>query len=396
MVMGEHADGAPILISGEQSTPLARVNEHAHDERWLQTLIHRHPACLPIGEIEPAFDRLTPVCMELPVSSGSVDNLLMTPEGNIVIVEVKLWRNPESRRTVIAQALDYATAMFRMNYEDLESAVTGADFGDGQRPSSLYDLFRDHPDVLPEGAFVDRVNRNLTLGRIVVLVVGDGIRSQTEELVSGLQAHANFHFTFALVEMPIFRRGNGSDDADELLVVPRPLLQTRMVDRFVVTVHGGHVDVQDRSGKTERSPRRTGISEEQYWEAIENEFGSKSRQKLAEFVVSLDELGVVADVKKTLRIRWPMSDGRKLNLGYITKDGNIYTDWVERMVGKDLGLRYNEGLAKAWGGTVIKGDTMMWVGHQDRSDFRINDVEQKYGEWRELIRRFLNELMESD
>ena len=162
--MGEHADGAPILISGDQSASLARVSKHTHDERWLQTLIHRHPACLPIGEIEPAFDDLTPVCMELPVSSGSVDNLLMTADGNIVIVEVKLWRNPESRRTVIAQALDYATAMFRMDYEDLESSVIGADFDDGERPSSLYDLFRDDPDVLPEGAFVDAVNRNLNLG----------------------------------------------------------------------------------------------------------------------------------------------------------------------------------------------------------------------------------------
>lgn len=250
--------------------------------------------------------------------------------------------------------------------------------------------------MVPEGAFVDGVNRNLTLGRIVVLVVCDGIRSQTEELVAGLQAHANFHFTFALVEMPIFRRDKGSNAADELLVIPRPVLQTRMVDRFVVTVHGGHVDVEDRSGKTERPPRRTGISEEQYWEAIENGFGSESRQRLAEFAESLGDLGVVADVKKTLRIRWPMPDGRRLNLGYITKDGSIYTDWVARMVGKDLGLRYNEGLARAWGGTVIRGDTMIWVGHHDRSDFRIPDVEDKYDEWREVIRQFLRDLMESD
>ena len=64
------------------------------------------------------------------------------------------------------------------------------------------------------------------------------------------------------------------------------------------------------------------------------------------------------------------------------------------MVGKDLGLRYLEGLAKAWGGTVISGDTMIWVGHHDRSDFRIPDVEDKYDEWREVIRQFLHDLIE--
>ena len=129
-------------------------------------------------------------------------NLLMTPAGNIVIVEVKLWQNPEARRAVVAPALEYATGLFRMTYDDLQSAVMRADFGDGDHPTNLYDLFRGCPDALAEDAFVDAVSRNLEMGRIVVLIAGDGIRQDAEDLVAGLQAHANFHFTFALVEMP--------------------------------------------------------------------------------------------------------------------------------------------------------------------------------------------------
>ena len=63
-----------------------------------------------MDQIEPGIGRLIPVCMELPLSVGPVDNLLVTPEGNVVMVEVKLWSNPEARRKVVAQALDYATA----------------------------------------------------------------------------------------------------------------------------------------------------------------------------------------------------------------------------------------------------------------------------------------------
>jgi hypothetical protein len=57
-----------------------------YDERWLQTLIQAHPAVLPAGQIEPAMMSLEPVCTELPLPSGYLDNLLMTREGGLVLV----------------------------------------------------------------------------------------------------------------------------------------------------------------------------------------------------------------------------------------------------------------------------------------------------------------------
>ena len=108
--MTDHATGTPLFVSGDTSDRLVRAS--GLEERWLQELIHRHPGCLPMDQIEPGLGGLMPVCMELPLRVGFVDNLLMTPQGNLVIVEVKLWRNPESRRRVVAQALDYATALF--------------------------------------------------------------------------------------------------------------------------------------------------------------------------------------------------------------------------------------------------------------------------------------------
>jgi len=49
--------------------------------------------------------------MELPTAAGALDNLWITPEGGIVLGECKLFRNPEARRQVIVQALDYARAI---------------------------------------------------------------------------------------------------------------------------------------------------------------------------------------------------------------------------------------------------------------------------------------------
>ena len=90
---------------------------------WLQRLIMRHPSLLPVDQIEPAFNTLVPVCIELPMQSGYLDNLLVTPTGDLALVECKLWRNPEARREVVAQIIDYAKEMSCLDLRD----VTGGD-----------------------------------------------------------------------------------------------------------------------------------------------------------------------------------------------------------------------------------------------------------------------------
>lgn len=139
--------GRPILIGkltpASLLQPLAQARpDIPFSEERLQSLIHEHPSVLPVQEIEPGFGRLISICRELNTRHGPIDNLLMTPEGNIVLVEVKLWQNPESRRKVVAQALDYAACLFEMNYSDLEAAVLKADIGTRPKPVRLFDLIR--------------------------------------------------------------------------------------------------------------------------------------------------------------------------------------------------------------------------------------------------------------
>ncbi len=74
-----------------------------YDEAWLQRLIASHPQALPIGEIEAYLEGAVPICLELATKAGPVDLLLVTPRGDIVVVECKLWRNPQARREVVGQ-----------------------------------------------------------------------------------------------------------------------------------------------------------------------------------------------------------------------------------------------------------------------------------------------------
>ena len=109
--MSDTCYAKPILVkdSGE-SLLLERVPVSGegsdYDEAFIQDLAFRHPKCLPINESDRAYEDIIPVCIELNTPAGPLDILYVTPKGRLVIVEAKLWRNPEARRKVIGQILD--------------------------------------------------------------------------------------------------------------------------------------------------------------------------------------------------------------------------------------------------------------------------------------------------
>ena len=297
--------------------PYSRNGSDGHSEQWLQALVAEFPKLLPIGEIEPGFGELKAICVELPTSAGPVDNLFLTPEGNIVLVECKLWRNPQVRREVVAQIMDYAQAMARWGYDDLEAAAKRAD-------PSIGSLHAQVGSKLDEAAFVDAVSRNLTLGRVLLVILGDGIRSGVEQLTSMLQAHAGFHFTLALVEMPVFRIDN-----EGFIVVPRILAQTVTIERGIVTVNGdlGGFRIESPTGVIARSSsaKRRSISIEQGLEALRNNV-PVACQRLEQFLSCIGERKIVLEpATKSLVIRWYSPDDSAFSLGIITLDGNFDT-----------------------------------------------------------------------
>ena len=176
--------GNPIFYKeGHPAFPLTnlrlgqRGHEGDHREEFLQTLVHDHPDVIPMAEIEPAYRPLISVCKELNTSAGSVDNVWITPEGGLILGECKLIRNPQSRREVVAQALDYARAVTGWHFDDLQAAVRNA----RKDPAfSLWGLVSGHTD-LQEEQFCDAIERRLRFGRIMLLIISDGIHKGVEE-----------------------------------------------------------------------------------------------------------------------------------------------------------------------------------------------------------------------
>ena len=86
----------------------AGVSQGSVSEDALQNLLFRFPETLPIAAIDATYAGAVPICQELRTTAGFVDALYVNPLGQITLTEFKLWRNPQSRREVIGQILDYA------------------------------------------------------------------------------------------------------------------------------------------------------------------------------------------------------------------------------------------------------------------------------------------------
>ena len=231
----QHA--TPILLWADDlaaevltAMPLG-VDGHGLSEAVVQNLIQQHPSCLPISEIDPQFVDPVPICTELNTPAGPIDNFMVTASGLPVLVECKLWRNPEGRREVVGQILDYAKELSRWSCSDLQREVSRRLKREG---NALLGLVRAAGHDVDEIAFNDALTLNLRRGRFLLLIVGDGIRQGVESIADFLQGHSGLHFTLGLVEMPIFAAQSG-----QRLVVPRVLAKTERIVRTVIEVPEG-------------------------------------------------------------------------------------------------------------------------------------------------------------
>ena len=389
----KRAHATPLIVGSSHSTRLERVDltsgsEGTFSEAWLQNLIHENPSVLPLEDIEPAF--LTPVaiCMELPTKHGFIDNLLLTPDGDVVIVETKLWRNSEARRKVVAQALDYASCLFEMDYAELQAAALKGNFGKCKKPSTLHGVVASEDAVLSEARFEDAVNTNLRSGRIVILIVGDGIRTEMERLSGVLQSHGGFHFTLALVELAIYRL----PDQQGLIVQPRTLARTELIQRGVVRIEDPRIRVTAPPKVQEAEGAVGSISAEQFFEAMEA-MDPRLPERLKAFLKRIEAVGVYPDFQKSLNLRVDQTSGKSVNLGTIFRTGEVWTDNVNARLPAELAHRYNEMLAAALGLEVekeaFKGS---WhVRHAGKAP-KIKHMIDKLDVWAAVIEEFVLEV----
>ena len=383
--------GSPILLFPDKNQslelePIDLTSDTAfkYDEDWLQQKIEEYPALLPVTEIDPIFSELIPVCREFRTSVGPLDNLYVNELGMLTLVECKLWRNPQARRKVVGQILDYAQELSRMDYDELVSRINSRT---GRSGNSLYDIVSERAEEINEKDFVDSVTRNLSRGRFLLLIVGDGIHENVENISAYLQEHAQLNFTFALVQQNLYKLNH--DEHRGILIQPRIIAKTVEIERAVIRIEGDSanpkVTIQSsdkKSGDPKTSVRRQTITEQVFYEGIESQFPGVSEQ-VKELFDSLTQRGLVLDAgSSAIMIKSP---DKYFNFLAFQRDGVIRNYGCGS---SELGREYLEKLAELFDNAIIYGGSdgfRSTIKNADDTYMNVKDILGKKDRWLELI-----------
>lgn len=256
--------------SGQRLQPI-EVREKGYDEAWLQELLRKQPDILPVAQIEPIFYPMIPIGREVATETGAIDNLFISPRGYLTLVETKLWRNPEAKREVVAQVIDYASSLSKWNYDRLNDVAMEYTKKYEDAESNLVDWVEKQLGLLEGGRdfFEETVAKNLRLGRFLALIVSDRIRRSIVEMVNYVNKYPGLALNVPLVEL----QGYWIEKKHSwpLLIVPRIYARTEIVERSVVqvTVIEGKtpkIDVQQE--KARPGDTRPILTEEAFWELL--------------------------------------------------------------------------------------------------------------------------------
>jgi hypothetical protein len=348
----------PYIIQEKQDgSQLAEVlsSERHFDEAWLQELLRLHPNILPTAEIETVFSSLVPIGREVTTGVGSIDILFISHSGYLVLVETKLWRNPEAKREVLAQAIDYSASLSKFSFGELDKVVRNYTATFEGKETGLVDWVEYNlgPFQVGREYFEDTVMQNLRLGRFLTLIVGDRIRQSLLDMMSYVNKYPHLSMNVALVELPCYRLRKDKDWP--LLFIPNLISRTEIVERSVVQVtvtSQGQYSVeavQDKADDKEKTHRREFLTEDAYWELLKQKLpnGVDKAKELVDHFRAIEGINIEPSTGSIVARLNVQDSGIQATLFFIDKNGNLYT-WPDTIRGQISRGGFNPNLVDAF------------------------------------------------
>ncbi len=384
MPMSTRQHATPVLVHGlgaDESEKLSPIppGSPPFGEETLQQLLAAHPSLLPIEELEPAFG--PPVCLgrEIGTSAGCMDLLYSSPAGYLTLVETKLWKNPQARREVVGQVIDYARDLAQWDFDKLDAAVRKARVSMRQEELGVFDILKEQDADLDEATTIASVNRGLRRGRILLLIVGDIIREGVVKISEFIHTTPSLHFSLALVELALYRQ---SPDADwPVYVQPRVVERTSEVVRAVVEVRAPRdleVEVAlpaEPEGVQKAKPR---LTEALFYEELAENAGEETADEVRELSSELEALGLVPRFRKasvSMRLPDPAGATGEFTIIVVRVTGTAFVGWLNSLQERggydpSIGNAYLAEFARLTGATIVKDWTRdvpvsTLLGHKD-------------------------------
>ena len=193
-----------VRISGNEDWHFVEGEGYPNEE-YLRNLVAREPRLIPAREIgmDPDAQVVTLREVGLP-GAGSSDIIMIYSDGAIVVVECKLATNPEKKRTVIGQVLDYASSLSGMSYEQLDARCRDS------RKSALHELMQQQvpADQWDEDQFRADVVGTLNAGTFGLVIAIDEMDTDLARILQYVSSRSHGTLRIFGLEMRYYKQGD--------------------------------------------------------------------------------------------------------------------------------------------------------------------------------------------
>lgn len=185
-----------LLIDGDKDIPLDEVV--FREEGKLQDYLEDHPTLIPLEDILEEPPDLFCIGREVPAGSGFIDLLFIDRDGLLTVVETKLRKNPEARREVIGQIIEYASYASRWSADDVYKIASEYYAGSVKVPEKNRGIpATDIMRLIVGDSYIDddyraKIEENLKDGRVRLIVAVDEIIESLRAMVTFLNFFSNF------------------------------------------------------------------------------------------------------------------------------------------------------------------------------------------------------------
>ena len=174
------------------------------DEQALHTLVEKAPQVLPLA----GSPQLVILGREVMLGNAFADLIAIEPNGRPVVIEVKLARNAEARRAIVAQVLTYAAYLYGMDLRVLERDVLGrhlSERGFADLAAAVQDS--DQLDAFDADTFAKGLASSLAEGRFRLVLVLDDVPAELLRLIAYLGAVTADRILIDLIAVSSYKIG---------------------------------------------------------------------------------------------------------------------------------------------------------------------------------------------
>ncbi len=173
-------------------------------EDALHTLVEEAPQILPLA----GAPRLVILGREVLLGNNYADLIAVEPTGRLTIIEVKLARNAEARRAIVAQILTYAAYLNGLDHGVLERDILGRHLRDrGYADLAGAVATNDQEGSFDTEAFAEGLTGCLARGQFRLVLVLDDAPEELVRLIGYLEAVTADRLLIDLVTVSSYRVG---------------------------------------------------------------------------------------------------------------------------------------------------------------------------------------------